>query len=135
AAVMALGSIGAVEAVPALITLSEDAVTDVRAQAVAALGRIADPRGGAAMAGRLADQDPGVRVHAAQALGELHALPTLPALVGRLNDDDWWVRFRAAEAIYRFGDRGVAALKALSRQPGATGEMASQALLEFTGAR
>lgn len=135
AAVMALGSIGAVEAVPALIILSEDAVTDVRAQAVAALGRIADPRAAAAMAGRLDDLDPGVRVHAAQALGELHALPTLPALAGRLNDEDWWVRFRAAEAIHRFGDRGVAALKALSRQPGTTGEMAAQALLEFTGAR
>jgi hypothetical protein len=135
AAVMALGSVGDIGAVPSLIVLAGDPSGDVRAQALAALGRIGDPRSIATAVLCLKDEDAGVRAQAVQALGALQAIKALPDLSARLNDSDWWVRFRAAEAIHRLGDRGIAALRALSRQPGEGGEVAAQALLEFGGVR
>lgn len=135
AAIMALGSIGDIGAVPALITLAGDASPDVRAQALAALGRVGDLRAADTATACLKDDDAGVRAQAIQALGAFQMIKVLPDLSARLNDEDWWVRFRAAEAIHRLGDRGVVALRALSRQPGDGGEAAAQALLEFGGAR
>ncbi len=135
AAIMALGSIGDHGAVPDLIALTGDSSHDVRAQALAALGRIADPRALTTAIARLKDEAAGVRAQAVQALGALQAIRALPELSARLNDEDWWVRFRAAEAIHRLGDRGIVALRALSRQAGDGGAAAAQALLEFGGAR
>ncbi len=134
AALIALGSIGSLEAVTSLITLTTDANEDIRAQAITALGKIGDARASAAIIARLNEDTPPVRIHAAKALGMLQPVAAIPALAAHLSDPDWWVRFRAAEALYHFGDKGIAALQSFSNQPNESGLMARQVLAEFGGA-
>lgn len=133
AGIMALSSIGALQAVDVLMKLTNDPDSDVRAQAIAALGKIGDDRAADAMAAHLEEPEVSVRVQAAQALGGLQSLNTLPKLAACLADDQWWVRFRAAESIYQFGDKGIAALKAISAQDSNAGLIARQVLGEQDG--
>ncbi len=133
AAVIALGTIGSLQAVDTLIQLADDPEVDIRARAITALGKIGDNRAGEVILSHLEENDAAVRVQAAQALGGLQIMAALPRLAARLSDDDWWVRFRAAEALYQFGDKGIAALKSFSVQQNKTGLIARQVLGELGG--
>jgi hypothetical protein len=133
AAIMALGSIGSLDAVNALIELVDDPDADIRAQSIAALGKIGDKRAGEVILRHLETDDTPVRVQAAQALGNMQMMASLPKLAAHLADDDWWVRFRAAESLYRFGDKGIAALKAFAGQQTPAGLISRQVLGELGG--
>lgn len=131
AALMALGFIGAMQAVPTLVELADDSQPEIRSHAIAALGRIGDLRAADAILAHLDDADAAVRVQAARALGEMKPLAALPKLAAHLVDDDWWVRFRAAEAMHHYGPTGVAALQAYSTRQGRDGIIAQQVLAEL----
>lgn len=131
AGIMALGSTGSLHEADTLIKLTGDPDPDVRAQTIAALGKIGDKRAAKVIASHLTEDEVVVRVQAAQALGNLQVLDTMPQLAARLADDNWWVRFRSAEALFHFGDKGIAALKAISTQGNNAGLIALQVLQEF----
>lgn len=132
-ALMALGSIGALEAVDDLIALSDDKAPEIRARAIAALGQIGDDRAADAIVGHLAESEIGVRLQTVQALGRLQISSTMPKLAACLADDNWWVRYRAAEALHHFGHMGIAALKAFSARNDRVGLIAGQVLGEHAG--
>lgn len=132
-ALMALGSIGALEAVDDLIALSDDKAPEIRARAIAALGQIGDDRAADAIVGHLAESEIGVRLQTVQALGRLQISSTMPKLAACLADDNWWVRYRAAEALHNFGHMGIAALKAFSARNDRVGLIAGQVLGEHAG--
>jgi HEAT repeat protein len=133
AALMALGKISSLNGVMELIALTEDQNMDIRAQAIRALGKIGDSRAAETIALHLKERNTTVRLQAVQALGQLHLLATLPQLAASLADDEWWVRFRAAEALYHFGEKGIAALRALGAQNNRSGLIARQVLAERAG--
>ncbi|MBI1371459.1 MAG: hypothetical protein GC159_01675 [Phycisphaera sp.] len=91
------------EAIPAVTQLVRDPRPEVRAAAVATLGRFdrerVDPQP-VAEALR-ADDDPDVRAAAAKTLGTLYAWDGMPELVAALRDPDLTVRRRAAKAVQR----------------------------------
>lgn len=131
AAIMAIGTIGALGSTTVLRGLLRERDADLRAAAATALGRIGDPVAAPELAALLRDGAVEVRIRAAEALGELQDEIALPALVAALGDAAWWVRFRAAQALGRCGDKGLAALRASSRRDGPGGEIASQILAEM----
>ena len=131
AAITALGAIGSLETVPALIALTTDTDGDIRAQAVNALGRIGDDRAAAAITGALKDPQDAVRLQAAHAAGKLQLKDATPSLIDLLADGFWWVRYRAAEALYRMGEAGPVLLRSASLEDGRTGQIASQVLAEL----
>jgi len=133
-ALMALGSIGALEAVDDLIALSGEKAPEIRAHAIAALGRIGDGRAADAIVGHLTESEIGVRLQTVQALGRLQISSAMPKLAACLDDDNWWVRYRAAEALHNFGHMGIATLKAFSARNDRTGLIAGQVLGEHAGA-
>ena len=114
AAALAIGQVGAPEAVAAVGTLA-DAAADaaapagVRKAAAEALGRLGEDAGAAA--GRLAaalsaaDAPPEVRRAAAEALDRLGpaAKPALPALKKAVDDDDKFIRVVSLHALGRLG--------------------------------
>lgn len=132
-ALMALGSIGALEAVDDLIALSGDKEPEIRARAIAALGKIGDGRAADTIVGHLTESDIGVRLKTVQALGRLQISSTMPQLAACLADDNWWVRYRAAEALHHFGHMGIATLKAFSARNDRIGLIAGQVLGEHAG--
>lgn len=107
----ALGHIGDLSAVPALLHLYDHTSLHVRMTAMEALARLGDPR--ALPAVLLAMTDPAweVRAQAASAAGRIGAAESVPLLQQMLRDEHWWVRYYAAEALYRIGGSGVAALR------------------------
>lgn len=133
AGIIALGDIGSFQSVDTLIALMDNTNTDIGANAIIALGKIGDERAAGAIAHHLNSPHSTIRVQAAKTLGILQVLSSLPQLVEKLNDEDWWVRFYAAEAIYHFGDKGIAALKAISTQHNNAGIIAQQMLGEHAG--
>jgi hypothetical protein len=133
-ALMALGSIGSLQAVDDLIVLADDHQAEIRAHAIAALGKIGDGSAADAIVGHLAESDIGVRLQTVQALGRLQISSTMPQLAACLADDNWWVRYRAAESLHRFGLMGIAALKAFSAKNSRAGQIARQVLAEHAGA-
>lgn len=130
AAIMALGSIGSLQAVRVLMKLIGDAEDDIRIQSIDALGRIGDARAAKIIATHLEEKSAVIRLHAAKALGQLGQVATMPQLAARLDDADWWVRFRAAEALFLFGDKGIALLGSISGQQTRAGIIARQVLGE-----
>ena len=130
AAIMALGAISSLRSVTDLIKLASDPNADIRAQVISALGQIGDGRAAPVVAQHLEDPDANVRLQAVQTLGRLQNIATLPQLSGRLADEEWWVRFRAAEAVHRFGDKGIATLRAFSGHDNPAGVIARQVLAE-----
>jgi HEAT repeat protein len=113
-AALAIGQIGAPEALPALGTLSGVAAdakvpADVRKAAVEALGRLGADAGAAA--GRLGDvlttatTPPEVRRAAVEALDRFGAAakPALPALKKAVGDNDKFIRVIAMHALGRMG--------------------------------
>jgi HEAT repeat protein len=110
---------------------------ECRLRAVAALGRLQDPRGGPALIEALACEDerlhweaaraladlgraalpalsdalrapaPHVRWHAVRALGQIGDVASASELAQALGDDDYGVRWAAAEVLARFGAAAV----------------------------
>ncbi|MBZ4021780.1 hypothetical protein CKO11_04810 [Rhodobacter sp. TJ_12] len=131
AAITAIGNIGALSSSAALLPLLHDENAHVRAAAVTALGRIGDPAIAWDLSALLRDKEVEVRIQSAQALGLLQDESTLPALVDALGDTAWWARFHAACALAKFEDRGIAILRAISREKDVKGDIAGQVLAEM----
>ena len=113
-AALAIGQVGAPEAVAAVGTLADAAAdakapAEVRKAAAEALGRLGPDAGAAA--GRLAsalsaaDAPPEVRRAAVEALNRLGpaAKPALAALKKAVGDDDTFIRVEAMHALGRLG--------------------------------
>jgi hypothetical protein len=131
ASITALGAIGSLDTVPALIALAYDPVADIRAQSIAALGRIGDTRAEAAIVAALKDPESIVRLQAAQAAGKLQMEDTMSTLIDLLGEESWWVRYRSAEALYRMGGAGPALLRSAAQVDTRGGAIAAQVLSEL----
>lgn len=108
----AVGYIGDLSAVPALLHLYDHASLHVRMTAMESLGRLEDPRALPAVLLAMTDPSWEVRAQAAAAAGKIGAPESVPLLQQVLRDEHWWVRYYAAEALFRIGDPGMAALRA-----------------------
>jgi HEAT repeat protein len=86
-------------AVPALIAALGDDLAEVRAEAAASLGELADRRAVEPLARRLGDGDPRVRQNAAIALGTLRDPGGSKPLVEALRDGPPDLRFQAATSL------------------------------------
>jgi HEAT repeat protein len=133
-AIILLGRIGAVRAIPYLNEALQDSGEGVQASALISLGMIRDEKAACALVGVLRernihqaavienlvklgplavpalldvahDDDSNLRQMVAQALGRIGDKRATPFLIEALADEDAWVRFRAAQALGRIGDR------------------------------
>jgi len=87
AAVMALGLLGARDAVTALLRVLRDPSPDVRANGAWALGRVGDKSAARNVATLLRDQYPDVRAASVVALGRMEARDNVDELLRVLRDD------------------------------------------------
>ena len=85
-------------------------LTDVRAQAALALGRIGNPEDVPALQEAAEDEDWPVRAQIANALGMIGELSTVPTLQKLSVDREWWVRLNASRALANIGPAGERAL-------------------------
>ena len=131
AAIIAIGTIGALASVDILRECLQDASARVRGAAAEALGRLGDDAVAGHVARLLNDPVEAVRIKAAEALGRLQATMAMPELAAALEDASWWVRFRAAESLFLMGSTGVAVLRAKADEAGTGGEIATQVLAEM----
>jgi HEAT repeat protein len=117
AAAEALGDLGAIDAVPSLMSLTTDPLNHVRRCAVTALGKIGDSAASPALIAALSDSWRIVRMAAAQALGEIDDRRAISALKMALSDDDRWVRVFAAEALIKIGatDEVITRIREMAR--------------------
>ncbi len=83
---------------------------NVRAQAVAALGKVGDPEDVELIARCARDRDWPVRAQAANALGMIGDTSTIPLLRELMRDPQWWVRLNASRALANMGRKGEQAL-------------------------
>jgi HEAT repeat protein len=107
----ALGHIGHIEAVPALLHLYDHPSLHLRLTTIEALGRLGDPRALPAVLLCMTDSEWEVRAQAAAAAGRIGARDTIPLLGQLLQDEHWWVRYYAAEALLRMGPAGLQVLR------------------------
>jgi HEAT repeat protein len=106
-----LGNLRAAEAAPALCrAMLGGALTDVRAQAALALGRIGNPEDVPALQEAAEDQDWPVRAQTSNALGMIGDLSTIPTLQKLTVDREWWVRLNSSRALANIGPAGERAL-------------------------
>jgi len=106
-----LGNLRAAEAGPSLCrALHEGTLTDVRAQAALALGRIGNPEDVLEIQKAAEDEDWPVRAQTANALGMIGDLSTIPTLQKLTVDREWWVRLNASRALANIGPAGERAL-------------------------
>jgi HEAT repeat protein len=106
-----LGNLRAAEAAPSLCrAMLGGALTDVRAQAALALGRIGNPEDVPAFQEAAGDEDWPVRAQVANALGMIGDLSTVPTLQKLFVDREWWVRLNASRALANIGPAGERAL-------------------------
>ncbi len=107
-----LGNLRAAKASPFLCRAlsSADTLTDVRAQAALALGKIGNPEDVPALQKATEDEDWPVRAQVANALGMIGDLSTIPTLKRLSVDEEWWVRLNASRALANFGPAGERAL-------------------------
>jgi HEAT repeat protein len=103
-AVIALGKIGDVRAVPALISALKDSQADVRRNAASALGKIGDTSAVVPLLEALCDTHAWVRGNAVIALGKIGDASILPTLYRMLKDTDSWVRENTLVALGNIGD-------------------------------
>jgi HEAT repeat protein len=119
ASALALGDMGASEAVPVLIrALEYDTIADVRYFAAIALGNIGDERAVEALMVAVAneDEEPEVRGVAAGHLGTIEEQPAVRALMATEQDPHVQVSFWKAYAHRHIGDRrAVAELRRLAK--------------------
>lgn len=109
-----LGNLRAAEAAPtlreALAAADGEIPTDLKAQAVLALGRIGDPGDVPVILAASESAHWPVRAQAANALEAIGDVSAIPAL-GRLTvDPEWWVRLNASRALSNMGPAGERAL-------------------------
>jgi len=112
AAAAALGQIGDVTTVPALVAALEHEHEGVRRTAAQALGRICDTSAVPGLLLALQDRDEWVRATSAEALGKIGDTTSVPGLIAALRDDYEAVRWTATRVLGEFGD--VAALSGLA---------------------
>lgn len=106
-----LGYLRAAEARPALRrAMIEGQLTDLRAQATLALGKIGNPEDVPALQEAAGDEEWPVRAQAANALEMVGDVSTIPALQGLTLDREWWVRLNASRALANIGPEGERAL-------------------------
>jgi HEAT repeat protein len=110
-AAVALGKIGAPDAIPALQAALHDEDNSVRWTAALALAPLGDPAAIPALQAAIRDKDHAVPVWAADELAKLGASIAIPVLQAALHDEDPEVRMRVAEALTRLRD--TAAIQAL----------------------
>jgi HEAT repeat protein len=102
-----LGNLRAVEARPTLREAMLDGqLPDLRAQAVLALGKIADPDDVSALRTAAEDEAWPVRVEVANSLGMIGDASTIPTLRRLTFDEEWWVRLNASRALASMGSAG-----------------------------
>lgn len=101
----------------------EDATPLMRASAIAAMGRSADPYWCDTVARELESSDPRMRFEAARATGELENRAATPALIKLLNDPDREVQGAAITALGQVG--GKLARRALQRAAASDDEFVS----------
>lgn len=108
-AARALGVLGDVKAVPALVEAlghSDDLIAGEAADALALIGEAALP----ALVDALSNQDSHVRWHAAKSLSQMANPRAADALISALNDDDFGVRWFAAKGLAAMGSRAIVPL-------------------------
>jgi HEAT repeat protein len=106
-----LGNLRAAEAGPSLRrAMIGGSLTDVRAQAALALGRIGNPEDVPALKEAAGDEDWPVRAQTANALGMIGDLSTVPTLQKLSVDGEWWVRLNASRSLANIGPAGERAL-------------------------
>jgi len=103
----ALGDIKDTAAVEPLIEICTHLRWQVREQALGALGKISDKRGGSAAASRLDDSIGQVRKAAAVTCGKLEYHRCIPVLVHLLGDDFYGARMSAMEALLKLDTADV----------------------------
>jgi HEAT repeat protein len=137
-AFIALGD-GAKDAVPALVRMYDENITDESRSAIedalAWIGPASKPAISVLMRGAT-NTTPRVRADAYWALGDIHAEPALcvPFLIQGLNDSYYWARLSAAHALGMFGTNAqpaIPALKELAKLPSPTQANKSE-LLQVT---
>jgi hypothetical protein len=133
ASTMALGGIGALEALEPLVGLAADPAPGLRAAALDSLAKLGHPRAEPAVARALADPEARVRAAAARAAGHLGLRGVLPLLADALEDMAWEVRYRSADALHALGAPGVAVLRAASSGETPGSEMSGELLAEKEG--
>jgi HEAT repeat protein len=106
-----LGNLRAAEARPTLQQAMLDGLlTDLRAQATLALGKIGDPDDVDELLVATEDEVWPVRAQAANALGMIGDILTIPTLQRLMTDREWWVRLNASRALANMGPVGERAL-------------------------
>jgi HEAT repeat protein len=85
-------------------------LTDLRAQATLALGKIGNPEDVPALQEAAGDGEWPVRAQAANALEMIGDVSTIPALQELTLDREWWVRLNASRALANIGPEGERAL-------------------------
>jgi HEAT repeat protein len=104
AAALALGDLGDLEAVDALLKQLDDAHAEARQAAIIALGKLGNRAAVAPLLRALTDGPPDVRFQAARSLAELDPERAFEPLCAALRDPDAEVRESAAEALSVVGD-------------------------------
>lgn len=129
-AISALGRIGDLAAVEALVQLAHDPSLEVRATVFRALAMLSHPSASEVLAEGLRDPAWEVRTQAAVCAGRIGAVGVIPMLMRLLNDDVWWARYRAGEALFTIGEAGIEMLLAAAREHTPAGESAALILAE-----
>jgi HEAT repeat protein len=93
------------QAMDILTTAAADKHSEVRIQALAALGTLADPFSTKLIADALADPDRDIRTAAVLAAAQSHTLTLMGKLHQALDDKEPQVAFAAATALWKLNDR------------------------------
>jgi HEAT repeat protein len=93
------------QAMDILTTAASDKHSEVRIQALAALGTLADPFSTRLIADALADPDRDIRTAAVLAAAQSHTLTLMGKLHQALDDKEPQVAFAAATALWKLNDR------------------------------
>ena len=105
----AIWGLGQLEAVPELVPLLKDKESEVRVQAVRALGNIKSLQTAAAIRTLIDDDNPRVSMHAAMAsgkLGDADAMPLVVEMLERNADRDAFQRHAGVFALQRIANAG-----------------------------
>jgi HEAT repeat protein len=130
----ALGQIGDLQAVPALLRQCGAAETLQRLAAFKALTALGDPRAAAGAAQALRrDVAEEVRTQAAICLGRIGGRDFAADLEAALADESWWVRYEAASALYALGDEGLSRLQKAAQEPAQPAATIAHELLQEKG--
>jgi len=134
AAAQILGEIRDPAAAPPLLALLRNASDlNLRAQTVAALGRLGGLEVLEALVVALEDPEWQVRAQAAKALGRIGHPDAAEPLAAALPDLHWWVRVNCAEALARLGAAGRSRLDVLTKHPDAYVRDQARAALALYG--